>query len=173
MSVFEHYKNVKGFVFDVDGVLTDGRVLVNELGEQWRAFDIKDGYALRYLVENHFPVAVISGGRSEGVRKRMAYLGIEDVFLGAHDKMALMKQWALSRDLKLEDLLFMGDDLPDAECLEAVGLPTCPADAAEEIKSIAKVISSKKGGQGAARELIEHILKVQGKWGSFLNSANG
>lgn len=173
MTIFEKLIKVKGFVFDVDGVLTNGHVLVNENGEQWRTFHIRDGFALSYAIEQGYPVAAISGGQSEGVRTRLSYLGINEVYLGIQDKVSIMKTWVEKHQLTMQDILFMGDDLPDAGCLKVVGFPACPHDAAEEIKAICTLITSKKGGEGAVREMIEKTLRVQNKWGCELQTPNG
>jgi len=163
-SYKEYLKHISAFIFDVDGVLTDGTIMVNTEGEMFRSMNIKDGYGLKTAVENGFKVCVISGGTNEGVRVRLQNLGIKDVFLGAHNKTEILEQYIKSNNLKLENVLYMGDDLPDYEIMQEVGLPTCPQDAVQEIKAISKYVSHKKGGKGCVRDVIEQVLKVQGKW---------
>lgn len=162
--LFEKLKSIKAFALDVDGVLTDGLVLVNEEGHQLRRFNIRDGYALQLAVKKGFPLLVITGGQSEGVRKRLAGLGIKDIELGVSDKVAVFKNWLTKLELHLEDVLYIGDDIPDLEVMKIVGLAACPNDAAEEIKAIAHYIGAKNGGEGVVREIMEKVLKLQGAW---------
>ncbi|MGK6352130.1 KdsC family phosphatase [Parapedobacter sp. DT-150] len=164
MMLFDKFKQVKAFVFDVDGVLSDGNVLVTEQGEQLRSFNIKDGYALQLAVKKGYPIAVITGGKSAGVEKRMRGLGISDVYLGVDDKKAVLHDWLAHAGLTLDDILYMGDDLPDLHNMKSVGLPTCPADAVEEIKAVAAYTSFRNGGAGAVRDVIEKVMKLQGTW---------
>ncbi len=163
-SYKEYLSDISTFVFDVDGVLTDGTILVNTEGEMLRTMNIKDGFALKTAVDNHFNVCIISGGTNEGVRKRLAGLGIKDIHLGAHHKTELLNEYFASKNVKAENVLYMGDDIPDLAAMKLVGLPTCPQDAVPEIKQISKYISHKKGGKGAVRDVIEQVLKVQGNW---------
>ncbi|MEY3678717.1 MAG: hypothetical protein RI924_858 [Bacteroidota bacterium] len=155
---------IKAFVFDVDGVLTDGTVHVTETGEQLRRFSIKDGYALQLAVKRGFPIAIISGGRSQSVVRRLKGLGIQDIYIGVDAKTDAFEEFLLIHDLQAEQVLYMGDDIPDLPVMKLVGLATCPADAAEEIKAISAYISPKKGGEGCARDVIEKVLKVQDAW---------
>lgn len=155
---------IKAFIFDVDGVLTDGTVHVTETGEQLRSFSIKDGYALQLAVKRGFPIAIISGGRSQSVVSRLKGLGIQDIYIGVESKIDAFEEFLLIHDLKSESILYMGDDIPDFPVMQKVGLPTCPANAVEEIKAISQYISPIKGGEGCARDVIEKVLKVQGLW---------
>ncbi len=152
------------FIFDVDGVLTDGTVTIMPDGEQVRKMLVKDGYALQLAVKKGYNVAIISGGRNEGVRKRLHGLGIKDVFLGISHKIEQYEDYINDYNLKPENILYMGDDLPDYEVMQKVGLATCPADAASEIKSIAKYVSHKNGGEGCVRDVMEQVMKLHGKW---------
>jgi len=160
----ESFKNIKAFIFDVDGVLTDGSVFVTEGGDQCRTFNTKDGYALQLAVKSGYHVCAITGAKSEGVRHRLNSLGITDVYLGAHTKIDLFKTYIAEKGIDPETILYMGDDIPDLEVMKHVGFPTCPADSAEEIKTISKYISPYLGGRGCARDVIEKVLKIQGKW---------
>ena len=163
-SYKEYLKHISTFIFDVDGVLTDGTIKVTTEGEMFRTMNIKDGYGLKTAVEQGFKVCVISGGTNEGVRVRLQNLGIKDVFLGAHNKTEILENYLKNHSLKRENVLYMGDDLPDYEIMQEVGLPTCPQDAVQEIKAISKYVSHKKGGKGCVRDVIEQVMKVQGKW---------
>ena len=155
---------INTLIFDVDGVLTNGMVTIMPDGELVRHMNIKDGYALKTAVDKGLNVCIISGGKNEGVRTRLANLGIKDIYLGAHDKIKQYKELVKKYDLKPENVLYMGDDIPDYPVMELVGLPCCPNDAAPEIQGISKYISYKKGGEGCVRDIIEQILRVQGKW---------
>jgi 3-deoxy-D-manno-octulosonate 8-phosphate phosphatase (KDO 8-P phosphatase) len=155
---------VKAFIFDVDGVLTDGSVTLMPDGEQVRMMNIKDGYAMQLAVKKGYKVAIISGGRSEMVRKRLNGLGITDIYLGSHTKMTQYNELLTVYDLRPDEILYMGDDIPDYEVMRHVGVPTCPKDSAPEIKNICIYISDKNGGRGAVRDVIEQVLKVQNKW---------
>ena len=167
-SYKEYLKHITTFIFDIDGVLTDGSVIVTTTGEMLRKMNVKDGYALKTAIDKGFNICVISGGSNEGVRVRLNGLGISDVFLGAHNKIEQLNNYLNSKNVDLKNVLYMGDDLPDYPVMKLVGLPTCPQDAVQEIKAISKYISHKNGGEGAVRDVIEQVLKVQDKWlGSF------
>jgi 3-deoxy-D-manno-octulosonate 8-phosphate phosphatase (KDO 8-P phosphatase) len=157
-------KDIKAFIFDCDGVLTDGRVTLLPSGEQVRTMNTRDGYALQLAVKKGYTVAIISGGSSAAVKSRMAKLGVHDVYLGCHDKVTALKELIHIYSLDPTQILYMGDDLPDYEVMQEVGLPTCPDNAAQEIKKLSDYISHKKGGDGCVRDVIEQAMKVQGKW---------
>ena len=164
----EYLEHITTFIFDVDGVLTDGTITITTSGEMLRKMNIKDGYALRTAIDKGFKVCVISGGSNEGVRLRLQGLGVTDIYLGAHDKAQQLDEYLDIYNIKAENVLFMGDDIPDYPVMQMVGLPCCPQDAVQEIKAISKYISHKKGGKGAVRDVIEQVLKVQDKWnGNF------
>ncbi len=164
MVLFDQLKKVKAFVFDVDGVLTNGEVLVTEEGEQLRSFYIKDGYALKLAVKQGYPIAVITGGKSLGVKLRLEGLGIKDVFIDISHKTIILEQWMQKNNIQAESILYMGDDIPDIEAMGMVGFASCPADAVEDIKAISHYISPVKGGKGAVRDVIEKVLRLQNKW---------
>lgn len=163
-SYKEYLQHITAFIFDVDGVLTDGTVLVNTDGEMLRNMSIKDGFALKTAIDQGYAVCIISGGTNEGVRKRLENLGVKEVHLGTNFKMETLQSFFRSKGLKPENVLYMGDDLPDYSVMLKVGLPCCPQDAVPEIKQISKYVSHKKGGKGCVRDVIEQVLKVQGKW---------
>ncbi|APY09468.1 3-deoxy-D-manno-octulosonate 8-phosphate phosphatase [Winogradskyella sp. J14-2] len=167
-SYKEYLININTFIFDVDGVLTDGTVTITTSGEMLRRMSIKDGFALKTAVDAGFNVCIISGGSNEGVRKRLQGLGVKDIYLGAHNKIEQLNDYLEKRNVKASEVLYMGDDIPDFPVMKLVGLPCCPQDAAPEIKVISKYISHKNGGKGAARDVIEQVLKVHNKWnGNF------
>jgi 3-deoxy-D-manno-octulosonate 8-phosphate phosphatase (KDO 8-P phosphatase) len=155
---------VKVFIFDVDGVLTDGSVTLMLDGEQPRIMNIKDGYALQLAVKKGYKVAIISGGTSEMVRKRLNKLGIYDVYLGSHTKIDTFNEFIATYDINPDEILYMGDDLPDYEVMQRIGVPTCPSDSAQEIKDISIYVSDKQGGKGCVRDVIEQVMRLHGKW---------
>lgn len=163
-SYKEIMNDITTFIFDVDGVLTDGSVFVNNEGEMLRTMNIRDGYALKAAVESGYNVCIISGGSNEGVRIRLRNLGITNIHLGTPDKVETFDEYIDLHQIKQENILYMGDDIPDYHVMKLVALPTCPQDASPEIKGISKYISHKNGGKGAVRDVIEQVMKVQGKW---------
>ncbi|MFD1096060.1 KdsC family phosphatase [Salegentibacter chungangensis] len=163
-SYKEYLNQINTFVFDVDGVLTDGTIQVSTHGELLRTMNMKDGYAMKAAVEAGYTVCIISGGKNEGVRKRLRGLGITDIYLGVHDKVEQMDEFFDIYSIKPDEVLYMGDDIPDYHPMKLVGLPCCPQDAAPEIKELSKYVSHRKGGKGCVRDVIEQVLKVQGKW---------
>lgn len=168
-SYKELMNDITTFIFDVDGVLTDSSVHVTPTGEMLRIMNIRDGFAMKAAVESGYHVCIISGGNNEGVRIRLQNLGITDIHLASPDKVATFKEYTELYDIKPEQVLYMGDDIPDYHVMQLVGLPTAPQDASPEIKAISKYISHKNGGRGAVREVIEQVMKVQGKWHMYYN----
>jgi len=169
-SYKEIMNDITTFIFDVDGVLTDGSVYITNDGELQRTMNIKDGYAMKAAVDSGYNVCIISGGSNEGVRVRLRNLGITDIHLGTPNKVETFDEYTDVYNIKPEQVLYMGDDIPDYHVMKLVGLPTCPQDASPEIKGISKYISHKNGGKGAVRDVIEQVMKVQGKW---MESFNG
>ena len=164
MNVLEHFQDISTFVFDVDGVLTDGGVLLLENGLQARRMNIKDGLALQMALKNNYRVVIISGGTSEPVISRLQYLGLSEINLGLKDKLKFLENYLNQNNLQWKEVLYMGDDLPDLPVLEKSGLPCCPADSAIEVKKISKYISPLNGGYGCVRDVIEKVLKLNGHW---------
>jgi 3-deoxy-D-manno-octulosonate 8-phosphate phosphatase (KDO 8-P phosphatase) len=160
----EKLLKVNTFIFDYDGVLSDGNVMVTSTGDALRSANVKDGYAMQLAVKKNYRIAVISGGYSESMKCRLESLKIKDIFLGVDKKIDVYTRYLETHHLKSENVLFMGDDIPDYEIMQVAGVPTCPSDAVEEIKRIATYISHQSGGQGCVRDIIEQVLKVQGKW---------
>ncbi|MFD0861806.1 KdsC family phosphatase [Sungkyunkwania multivorans] len=169
-SYKEYLEHITTFVFDVDGVLTDGTIMVTTDGQQLRNMNIKDGYALKTAVDKGYNICIISGGSNEGVRLRLEGLGIKDIHLGVSRKTERLQEYFDKRNVKAENVLYMGDDIPDLPGMEMVGLPCCPNDAVAEIKDASKYISHKRGGRGAVRDVIEQVMKVQGKWNGNIDA---
>jgi 3-deoxy-D-manno-octulosonate 8-phosphate phosphatase (KDO 8-P phosphatase) len=164
MSILEKFKPITTFVFDIDGVLTDGSIQVFDTGEQVRRMSIKDGYSLQLAIKKGYRVLVISGGSSEGVRSRLQQLGIRDIFMGVENKKEKLMQYAQEHGLQEKEILFMGDDVPDHAAMKHAGLACAPSDAVAEIRHIAGYISAFGGGQGCVRDVIEKVLKLNGRW---------
>ena len=164
MNVLAEFKKVTTFIFDIDGVLTDGTVLVLRDGLQARQMHVKDGFGLQMAIKNGYNVFVISGGVSEESKKRLESLGLKEIHLGIHDKTKFVTDLLKSKKIKWEEVLYMGDDLPDIALMSKVGLSCCPADAINELKTIVKYISPSNGGWGCVRDVIEKVLKVNGHW---------
>jgi 3-deoxy-D-manno-octulosonate 8-phosphate phosphatase (KDO 8-P phosphatase) len=163
-SYKEIMNEITTFILDVDGVLTDGTIHVTQTGEMLRDMHIRDGYAMKAAVENGYTVCIISGGSNEGVRVRLRNLGITDIHLGVPNKVETFNEFIELYNIKPEQVLYMGDDIPDFHVMKLVGLPTCPQNAVPEIKNISKYISHINGGKGCVRDVIEQVMKVQGKW---------
>ncbi len=163
MNVLSLFKSIKTFVFDIDGVLATSLVIVLQ-GEMARSMNTKDGFGLQLAIKKGYRVVIISGGKSESVRKRLAGLGIKDIFLGIHHKKDILLEYVQQHNLKWDEVLYMGDDIPDYGPMQLVGLPCCPADATDEIKQISKYISTINGGYGCGRDVIEKVLKLNGHW---------
>ena len=155
---------IKTLLFDVDGVLTNGQVFLMESGEFVRNMNSKDGYALQLAVKKGYRIAIITGGNSQIVKNALHGLGIEDVFLSQHDKLQCYKDYINENDLKEDEILYMGDDLPDYEVMKRVGLAVCPFNAAHEIKEICTYISSRNGGEACVRDVVEQVMRSQGTW---------
>ena len=156
--------NIKAFVFDVDGVLGSDQVLLHPNGDMLRTMNIKDGYAMQYAVRKGYKIAIITGGASELVKNRFVNLGITDVYMKSHNKMVDYQHFLDKYSLSDAEILYMGDDLPDYEVMQRVGIPTCPANAVEEIKSVSSYISDRNGGDGAVRDVVQQVMRLQGTW---------
>lgn len=165
-------KDINTFVFDIDGVLTDGTVLVTTEGELLRSMSVKDGYALKTAVQSGYQVCIISGGSNEGVRKRLAGLGIEHIYLGSSQKSGIFDQFINEHSIDLANVLYMGDDIPDIPPMKKVAIAACPQNAVPEVKEICNYISHKNGAEGCARDVIEQVLKVRGDWAKLFDAQN-
>ncbi|MDO4671404.1 MAG: HAD hydrolase family protein [Porphyromonadaceae bacterium] len=163
-SIAYDLKKIKAFIFDMDGVISGTVVPMASDGEAQRTLNIKDGYAMQYAVKQGFTIAIISGGLSQAMKERAAYLGIQHCFMRVPNKLECLKQLMEETGLRKEEIIYVGDDIPDREIMAFVGLPVAPNDAVPEIKAVAKYISHKNGGFGVVRDVIEQTLKAQGKW---------
>lgn len=165
MGLFkEELVRVKAFVFDVDGVLAESRVVLHPSGDLMRTMNTKDGYAMAKAVQSGFPVGIISGAKSPSIKDRFFGLGITDIFLDSQDKGNDLDEFIRRHQISDRDVLYMGDDIPDLVPLKRVGMPTCPHDAVEEVQSVSKYISGQNGGNGCVRDIVEQVLRAQGMW---------
>ena len=164
MNILKNFTAIRTFIFDMDGVLTDGSLLIFSGNEWLRKMNIKDGYSLQLAVKKGYRIAIISGSVSIPVKERLQKLGITDVFMEVADKKEKLLQYITDNGLNTNEILFMGDDVPDLQAMEISGLPCCPADAVSEIKQISKYISPAKGGEGCVRDVIEKVLKLNNEW---------
>lgn len=162
----QRLSKVRCFVFDVDGVLTDGSLIVMP-GELYRVMNIRDGFALKEAVIKGYKVVIISGGNSDSVRSRLANLGVTDIYLGVENKSDKLNEIILKYKLREDEILYMGDDIPDYNVMKRVGVPCCPNDAATEIRELSIYVSSINGGKGCVRDIIEQVLRLNGHWPVF------
>ncbi len=171
-SYKELLKDITTFVFDVDGVFTNGSLFVDTEGEMLRTMNVKDGYALKIALDKGYKACIISGGTNEGVRKRFSGLGVQSIYLGAFQKVQPLNEFLSTNNIALKNVLYMGDDLPDIAPLKLVGLPTCPQDAAPEVKEVCTYISHRNGGEQCVRDVIRQVLKVRGDWYENFDAKN-
>lgn len=164
MNILELFAPVRTFVFDIDGVLTDGSLLITETGDLLRTMNIKDGYAIVQAVKKGYNIWVISGGRQEAPCIRLNKLGVTETHIAVPDKKALLRELLDKYNADPAHALYMGDDIPDYAVMQLCGVPCCPSDAVPEIKSIATYISPYAGGRGCVRDVIEKVLKLNGDW---------
>ncbi len=164
MNLLEQFKKITTLVFDMDGVLTDGTLLVFSGEQQLRTMNVKDGLGLQMAIKNGYRVVIISGGTSDACKERLVKLGVQDIYMSVTDKRDLVAKYLEKHSLSWEEVLYMADDLPDIDLLQAVAISSCPADAVTEIRSFAHYISPFKGGEGCVRDIIEKVLKVNDKW---------
>lgn len=162
-SYKEILKNITTFVFDVDGVFTDGSLILVP-GEMARVMNVKDGFATQLAVKKGLRLAIITGGSSEIVKERLQGLGIKEVFLKCHDKLSVFNKYLSDNDLKASEVCYMGDDIPDLEVMKIAGLAVCPHDACPEIRAVSDYVSDKDGGKGCVRDVLEQAMKLKGIW---------
>lgn len=160
----EDIENVRAFVFDVDGVFTDNRLAVMPDGEFVRTYNSKDGFVIRQLVKRGYPVCVISGGKGRALELRLEMLGVKDVYLDCFEKLDRLREFMAKHGLRPEEVLFMGDDVPDIPPMRHVGVPVCPSDAAVDVKQVARYVSPFAGGEGCVRDVVEQVLRARGDW---------
>jgi 3-deoxy-D-manno-octulosonate 8-phosphate phosphatase (KDO 8-P phosphatase) len=158
------FGNITTFIFDVDGVLTDGSIWSYANEEYVRRFYVKDGYAMEKALQAGYEIAIISGGNEPGVQKRLTFLGIKHIYLGIKDKISVLKELSVTLGCQATNMLYMGDDIPDISLMNEVGLPCCPSDAATDTKQASIYISAYAGGKGAVRDVIEKVMRVRGDW---------
>jgi 3-deoxy-D-manno-octulosonate 8-phosphate phosphatase (KDO 8-P phosphatase) len=168
----ELLRDITTFVFDVDGVFTDSSILITTTGELLRKMSVRDGYAVKTALDQGYRICIISGGSNEGVRRRMQALGVTDIYLGADHKEEALRAYLMDYDIKPEEVLYMGDDIPDIPAMQMSGMVACPQNAVAEVKRIAHYISHLAGGDGCVREIIEQVLKVRGHWHAHFNAAS-
>tara|TARA_S200000501_G_scaffold378467_1_gene441224 strand:+ start:1640 stop:2164 length:525 start_codon:yes stop_codon:yes gene_type:complete len=157
-------KKIKAFILDVDGVLTNGGLIIYPDGKFLRQMNAKDGYAIKLAIKHGYIIGVITGGREQNIKTRLEHLGVKEVFLGAHNKLPILKEFLKKHNLHKDDVMYMGDDIPDLEVLKHVGFSCCPFDASFDVQNICDYISMKKGGEGCVRDVIEQTLRVTDKW---------
>jgi 3-deoxy-D-manno-octulosonate 8-phosphate phosphatase (KDO 8-P phosphatase) len=169
LNYLTKFRNITTFIFDIDGVLTDGFMLLHQDGSLLRSLFVRDGYAMKVAINAGYRIFIISGGDTPTARQRFNSLGLQEIILQSKDKLVdlkvIMKKYGLQKD----EILYMGDDIPDYEAMKAIGLPCCPDDAVDEIRDISEYISDKKGGNGCARDVIEKVLKLRGDWPGYPN----
>lgn len=164
MNILADFRPIRLFVLDVDGVLTDGTVMLLDDGQMARSMNIKDGYALQLAIKKGYEILIISGAVSEAVRLRLSKLGISKIYMGVLDKRLLLESFIRENAFETKQVLYMGDDIPDAAPMGLVGLRCCPGDAATEIKSISHYISFLNGGKGCVREVVEKVMLLNNDW---------
>lgn len=164
MSYKQSLNNIKNFVFDVDGVFTNGIIYVDDIGNETRGFNSKDGIIVKYAIDIGYNVAIISGAINDGIFKRLKKLGIKDIYLGSENKSSDLKKYMTKNNIKADQTLYMGDDVSDLDAMKMVGLKTCPNDAVSEVRNISDYISPRNGGFGCVRDILEQTLKVQNNW---------
>ena len=164
MQILTRFKMVTTFAFDMDGVLTDGSILLDNENNWIRRMNIRDGYALQLAVKSGYDILIISGSNSSPVHDRLTRLGIKDIFMNVTDKAGFLQNYMVEKKLSPDHVLFMGDDIPDYFCMKMAGIAACPSDAALEIREVASYISNCKGGNGCVRDVIEKVLKLNDKW---------
>ncbi len=157
-------RRVRALIFDVDGVLSTSTIAMDNEGQPCRTLNVKDGYAIQLAVKKGLEIAIITGARTEQVRRRYEYLGVKHIYIASAVKIKDLEDFIGKTGLSPEEILYMGDDIPDYEIMKRIGLPVCPADAAPEIKAVSRYISPQRGGDGAARDVIEQVMKAQGLW---------
>ncbi|MBS3739375.1 KdsC family phosphatase [Mesohalobacter halotolerans] len=156
--------DIKAFVFDVDGVLTDGKLHISESGELLRQMNVKDGYAMKQAIKKGYEICIISGGNNPAVKSRLKTLGITNIYLGVDDKMEKLDEFSDIYNVSFKNMCYMGDDIPDMEVMQEVALAACPQNAVPEIKVISQYVSHRNGGDACVRDIIEQVMKVQHNW---------
>ena len=160
----EDIARTEAFIFDVDGVMTDGGIIPTLDGDFIRRYNAKDGYALGYAVKMGYKVCIITGGRGKTLENRLRMLGINRYYTDCMDKITAMREYFADEGIDPAHAIYMGDDIPDLECMREVGIPVCPADAAAEVIEASRYVSEFRGGEGAVRDIVEQVLRARGAW---------
>lgn len=160
----EDIAKIEAMIFDVDGVMTDGRIIPTAEGDFIRCYNCKDGYALAYAIRHGYRVCIITGGYGAILERRLRMLGVKEYYIDCMDKITTLRDYMERHGLEPEQVLYMGDDIPDLECMRAVGMPVCPADSASEVLECSRYVSEYEGGRGAVRDIIEQVLRAKGDW---------
>ena len=160
----EDIARTEAFIFDVDGVMTDGGIIPTLDGDFIRRYNAKDGYALGYAVKMGYKVCIITGGRGKTLENRLRMLGINRYYTDCMDKITAMREYFADEGIDPAHAIYMGDDIPDLECMRAVGIPVCPADAVSEVIEASRYVSEFRGGEGAVRDIVEQVLRARGDW---------
>ena len=163
-NVLDYFKQITTFVFDVDGVLTDGSLIILPNGVMARNMNTKDGFALQLAIKKGYNIIIISGGSSPEVEYRLSTLGITEVYMKADNKLSLLNDHLAKKNIPSSSVLFMGDDIPDIEAMQSIHLAACPSDATQDVLAISEYVSPYPGGKGCVRDVIEKVMKLQGKW---------
>lgn len=169
----EDIARVGAMIFDVDGVMTDGGIIPTPDGDFIRRYNAKDGYAMASALREGMKICVISGGRGQMLRRRLEMLGVTRMYLNCMDKTAALSEFLADYGIAAENVIYMGDDIPDLECMRMVGIPVCPADAAMEVVEASRYISEFNGGHGAVRDIVEQVMRAQQKWAKNLKGVLG
>ena len=160
----EDIARTEAFVFDVDGVMTDGGIIPTLDGDFIRRYNAKDGYALAYAIKTGYKVCIITGGRGRTLENRLRMLGIRHFYIDCMDKITVLREYLANEGLDPQNVIYMGDDIPDLECMREVGIPVCPSDAAAEVIEASRYVSEFRGGEGAVRDIVEQVLRARGDW---------
>ncbi len=160
----EDLVRVKAFIFDIDGVLSTQTIGLNVFGVPNRTVNLRDGYAIQLAVKKGYHIGIISGSSSKDYQKRLKMLGVNDIYLNSRSKIDHFNDFLRKKNIGKEEVLYMGDDIPDYEVMKVCGIPVCPSDADSEIKQLAVYISDRKGGEGCVRDVIEQVLRLHNKW---------
>ena len=160
----EDIAQVEAIIFDVDGVLTDGGIIPTLDGDFIRKYNAKDGYAIAYALKMGYKICIITGGRGENLRNRLEMLHVQDMYLDCANQIGAMEEYFAKYGINPDHVIYMGDDIPDLECMKRVGIPVCPADSATEVLEVSRYVSQFEGGRGCARDIIEQVLRARGDW---------
>ena len=169
----EDIARVEAIVLDVDGVMTDGGIIPTPDGDFIRRYNAKDGYAIASAIREGLRICIISGGRGRMLENRLQMLGVTRYYLNCMDKVTAIREFATDHNIDLENVIYMGDDIPDLECMRLVGVPVCPSDAAMEVVEASRYISEFNGGHGAVRDIIEQVMRAKGVWAKNLKGVLG